>query len=91
MEVSVQYQIEEADGKGVPYGLDFFSLSILPPGASVLFSVPRVHLENGRTIFINYSYRKEDEKHQLEEYGTAHRVIFRSSELPSRIRSNSGR
>jgi hypothetical protein len=81
-EISIQYEIEEADGKRVPFGIDVSSTSILPPGVSVLFSVPRVHLENGRTIFISYSYLKENEKHELEEYGTAHRIVFRSSQVP---------
>jgi WD40 repeat protein len=81
-EISIQYQIEDANGKRVPFGIDVASTSVLPPGASVLFSVPRVHLENGRTIFIGYSYLKESEKHELDEYGTAHRVVFRISQLP---------
>jgi WD40 repeat protein len=81
-EISIQYQIEEADGKRVPYGLDMSFETVLPPGASVLFSVARVYLENGRTIFIGYSYLKENEKHELEECGSPHRVIFRRSQLP---------
>lgn len=78
-EISIQYQIEEADGKRVPFGIDVSSTSILPPCFSVLFSVPRVHLENGRTIFVNYTHLKENEKH--EQYGTAHRINFRGSQL----------
>jgi WD40 repeat protein len=81
MEISIQYRVEEADGRRVPFGLDLGSESVLPPGASVLFSVARVHLKNGRTILISYSYLKENEKHTLDEYGTAHRVVFRSSQL----------
>ncbi len=81
-EISIQYQIEEAGGKRVPFGIDVSSTSILPPGVSVLFSVPRVHLENGRMIFVSYSYLKENEKHELEDYGTPHRVDFRASQLP---------
>lgn len=84
-EISIQYQIEESDGKRVPFGIDVSSTSILLPGVSVLFSVPRVHLENGRTIFISYSYLKENEKHELDEYGTDHRVVFRSSQFPHRV------
>ena len=81
-EISIQYQIEEANGKRVAYGLDMSFESVLPPGASILFSVARLHLDNGRNIFIRYSYLKENEKHELEEYGTAHRVNFLSSHLP---------
>jgi WD40 repeat protein len=80
-EVSIQYSIEEADGKPVPYGLDFGSESVLPPGNSVLFSVGRVHLNNGRVIFVGFSYLKENEKHELEDYGSPHRMSFGSSQL----------
>ena len=38
-EVSIQYEIEEANGTAVPYGMDMAFMSTLPPGASVLFSV----------------------------------------------------
>jgi WD40 repeat protein len=71
-EVSIQYQIEEANGKPVPWGLDMSWISVLPPGASVLFSVSRAHLENRRTIFVSYTFRKGN-----GEYGTARRVSFR--------------
>jgi hypothetical protein len=80
-EVSIQYLIEEAGGKTVSYGLDFGSESVLPPGGSVLFSVARVHLDNGRIIFVGFSYLKENEKHELENHGSPHRVSFRSSQL----------
>jgi hypothetical protein len=35
---------------------------MLPPGASVVFSVLRDHLENGRSIRIFYKYQKEGKK-----------------------------
>jgi hypothetical protein len=73
------WSIEKADGKPVPYGLDFGSESVPPPGSSVLFSVARVHLSNGRIIFVGFSYLKENEKYELEDYSTPHRVSFRSS------------
>lgn len=77
-EVSIQYQIEEANGKPVPWGLDMSWTSVLPPGASVVFSVSKLHLENRRVVFVSYSYLKENEKKELEEYGTARRVSFRN-------------
>ena len=79
--MSIQYGIEEADGKPVPYGLDFGSESVLPPGSSVLFSVARIHLKSGRIIFVGFNYLKEDEKHDLEDYGSPHRVSFSTSQL----------
>lgn len=80
-EISIRYGVEESNGKPVPYGLDFFFGSILPPGVSALFSVPKEHLSNGRKVFISFTYLKEGEKEQLVEYGTEHRVTFRSSRL----------
>ena len=56
MEVSIQYQIEEEDGRRVPYGSDMSFASWLPPGRSVLFSVRRDHLSTGRSIFITFTY-----------------------------------
>ena len=78
-EVSIQYEIEEANGKAVPWGLDMSWNAVLPAGASVLFSVSKSHLENRRTVFVSYTYLKESEQHMLEEYGTTRRVSFRSA------------
>lgn len=82
-EVSIQYQIEDANGKRVPWGIDLSSTSILPPGTSALFSAHLAHLQRGLSIFISYSYLKENEKHELAEYGTDHRVSFRATDLPT--------
>jgi WD40 repeat protein len=81
-EVSIRYGIEDAGGKPIPWGVDFGAISMLPPGASVVFSVRRDHLENGRSIRILYRYRKEGEKRKLEDYGSEHWVYFKSSDLP---------
>jgi len=78
-EVSIQYEIEEANGKPVPWGLDMSWNAVLPPGASVLFSVSKSHLEKRRTVFVSYTYLKESEQRKLEEYGTARRVSFRKN------------
>ena len=55
-EVSLQYRIEEKDGRAVPYGSDVSSRSWLAPGRSVLFSVSRDHLLNGRMIYVAFHY-----------------------------------
>jgi WD40 repeat protein len=81
-EVSIQYGIEDASGKPIPWGVDFGAISMLPPGASVVFSVRRDHLEDGRSIRILYRYQKEVEKRKLEDYGSEHWVYFKSSDLP---------
>ena len=84
MEVSIQYQIAEADGKRVPFGVDMASVSILPPGSSVLFNVYRGHLQNGRVIHVHYNYLKENEQLKFDDYGSDRKVVFRSSDLPSK-------
>jgi len=81
-EVSIRYGVEDADGKPIPWGFDFGAISMLPPGASVVFSVMHDHLEDGRSIRILYSYQKEGEKRKLEDYGSEHWVYFKASDLP---------
>ena len=81
MEISIQYQIEEALGKRIPHGIDVSGLSVLAPGTAVLFSAPQIHLKNGRVISIGYSYMTENDKHELEEYGSPRRVRLRGSLL----------
>lgn len=83
-EVSIQYEIEEAKGMPVAYGIDVSFQSILPPGASVLFSVLRTHLTNGRSVFVRYRYLRQKEETKLEEIGSAYRAKFRSSQLRNR-------
>lgn len=80
--VNIRYEVQDARGKLVPWGLDFGVISMLPPGASVVFSVRRDHLENGRSIRILYRYQKEGEKRKLEDYGSEHWAYFKSSDLP---------
>jgi hypothetical protein len=81
-QVSIQYGVRDAGGKPIPWGVDFGAISMLPPGASVVFSVMRDHLENGRSIRIFYRYQKEGEKKKLEDYGSEHWVYFKASDLP---------
>jgi len=81
MEVSIQYQIQEASGKSFPSGIDFSGLSVLAPGTSVVFSVPLIHLENRRAITFSYSYVKENDKHELDEHGSPHRLRLRRTQL----------
>ncbi|HEX3253432.1 MAG TPA: WG repeat-containing protein [Pyrinomonadaceae bacterium] len=83
-EVSIQYQIEEGDGKPVPWGIDVSWESVLPPHTSVLFSVSKAHLENRRTVFVSYTFLKENEKHELDDYGTRRRASFRRQQLRNR-------
>jgi hypothetical protein len=77
-QVSMHYHVEEKDGRGVPYGLDNSFKSWLAPGRSILFSVRREYLSNGRLIYIdfNYDWEKADvysnnlaPVHRSEYYG----------------------
>jgi hypothetical protein len=77
-EVRMHYHVEEKDGRWVPYGLDNSFKSWLAPGRSVLFSVRREHLSDGRLIYVdfNYDWEKADiysnnlaPVHRSEYYG----------------------
>jgi WD40 repeat protein len=92
MEVDVSYVIEDAKGKGrAPNMIDVFSTSTLPPGTSVLFSVPREHLAKGLSIYLAYTFLKEDESHKPEDYGSSRRAYFKSSDLKRAKAVTSGR
>lgn len=58
---NVQYQIEEHNRKQVIYGSHIGSISSLPSGRSVLFSVFREHLSNSRSIYVNFNYEWEQD------------------------------
>ena len=77
MEVGLRYIFVDARGDRHAYGIDAYFVSLLPPGASVLFSAPREHLAARRSIFVEYTYQKEDDKRQLQDYGTPRRAHFR--------------
>ena len=61
----------------LPSGIDVSGLSVLAPGDTVLFSVPLAHLDDRRAIAFSYSYVKENDEHQLEDYGSPRRVRLR--------------
>lgn len=82
MEISLQYDIEEADGRKVQYGLDKSYGSLLPPGRSIVFSVLREHLSNGRSVYVPFKYEWERLERGLLEHGPEHRIYYRSSDLP---------
>jgi hypothetical protein len=53
---NVFYNVEEQDRKGVPWGGDSYSISVLRPGNSIVFPVFREHLEKSRSIYVNFNY-----------------------------------
>jgi hypothetical protein len=55
----MQYGIQEKTGCAVPYSGDMSWQSWLASGRSILFSVRREHLSNGRMIYIDFNYNWE--------------------------------
>jgi hypothetical protein len=82
MEISLQYDIEEADGRNLQYGVDKSFGSLLPPGRSIVFSVLREHLSSGRSVYVPFKYEWERLEKGLPDHGPEHRIYFRSSDLP---------
>ncbi len=53
---NVQYRVEEQDGRQVRYGAHGGSITSLPSGRSLIFSVLREHLDNHRSIYVPFQY-----------------------------------
>ena len=68
-EIGVKFSVLDAKGNPVRYGIHVSGISMLPPNASVLFSVPRELLREGRSIRIHYNFLDEDERGKLQSYG----------------------
>jgi hypothetical protein len=82
-EVSVQYQIQEQNRCLVPYGSDMSFQSWLVPGRSILFSVRREHLANGRMIYIDFNYDWEKGDRYSNNLAPAHRSEYYGYRLES--------
>ena len=61
-EISLDYGVEEEDGRRLLSPFDSFSVSRIPPGASVIFSVAREALSNERSIFVDFNYSWEEDE-----------------------------
>jgi hypothetical protein len=66
---------------------DMFSTSWLPPGGSVIFSVPREHLTERLAIYIPYNYEWEYGERIFRSDEPQHRVYFRASDLPEKVQT----
>ena len=55
-EISVAYDVQEKDGRHHFSPFDSFSVSRIPPGVSVIFSVAREDLSKERSIFVDFNY-----------------------------------
>lgn len=65
------------------WGIDIVAPITLPPGRSMLFSVPREALCKNLKIYLkyNYSWEKHD-RYRPFDYEPEHRLYFEGSELP---------
>ncbi|HYE72840.1 MAG TPA: hypothetical protein VEF04_05895, partial [Blastocatellia bacterium] len=82
-EIAVWHGLEDADGNSVPYGYDFGSSALLLPNTSALFPVPRQLLTDGFVIRFTFTFKKESESQELEDYGSANKVRVKNSDVPS--------
>jgi hypothetical protein len=72
---NVFYNVEEQDRRGVPWGGHGFSESYLPSGFSLIFPVYREHLENDRSIYVNFNYGWETKRFS-SNLAPLHRAFF---------------
>jgi len=86
-EIGIRFAVLDAKGNAVPYGLDFGGISMLPPKTSVLFSVPRELLREGRSIVVGYQFLNADAKGNLVDYGKGHELRFTEPDLRKRFRT----
>lgn len=86
MEVAVAFDLRREDGRHIPLapGIDFFSTSWLPPGRSLLFSVPRKALTKGRVVEVAYAYEWESGQRFSFNVEPLHHVEFWAYRLPER-------
>lgn len=64
---------------------DVFSSAWLPPGSSIIFSVPREHLSKDLAVFIRFNYEWEYGERTFRSAEPEHRVYFRASDLPKKL------
>lgn len=81
-EISIWHGLEGKDGKHIPYGFDFGSSAILLPKTSAVFAVPREALKDGNAIRFDFTFQKETDKDEVEEYGKDITLRFRALDLP---------
>src|SRR5207253_1587959 len=62
-----------------------FATSWLPPGRSVIFSVPREHLAKHLGIYLSFTYDWETAERDNGSNEPEHRVYFRASVLPEKF------
>jgi len=81
---------ESSRVENIPVGYNrghVFSTSWLPPGHSVIFSVPSEHLAKHLGIYLSFKYEWETAENDSGNNEPEHRVYFRASDLPDKIRT----
>jgi len=64
---------------------DVFSTAWLPPGHSIVFSVPREHLAKYLGVYIKFNYEWECDERTCRSDEPEHRVYFRAADLPPNL------
>jgi WD40 repeat protein len=80
-EIGIRIGVFDVKGKRIPYSFDFSGISMVPPKTSVLFSIPRNLLKEGRSIVVYYKFLKETTKDKLDDYGKEREIKFTESRL----------
>jgi DNA-binding beta-propeller fold protein YncE len=80
-EFGIQVSVFDSKGNPVRYGFDFGGIAMLPPKTSVLFSVPRELLREGRSIVVRYQFLSEGVKGKLVEYAKERELRFAERNL----------
>lgn len=80
-EIGIRFAVLDAKGNHIPYGFDFGGISMLPPNTSVLFSLPRELLQEGRSIVVRYQFLNEDVKGKLVEHAKERELRFAERNL----------
>jgi WD40 repeat protein len=80
-EFGIRFSVLDAKGNPVRYGFDFGGITMLPPNTSVLFSVPRELLREGRSIVVWYQFLNEGAKGKLADYAKERELRFAERNL----------
>lgn len=80
-EIGIRVGVFDARGKPVRYGFDFGGISLVPPRTSVLFSLSRGLLREGRSVVVYYKFMKENSKGELDGYGRGREIKLTGASL----------
>jgi len=81
---------ESVQVKKLPVGYNrrhVSSTSWLPPGRSVVFSVPREHLAKHLGVYLSFKYEWETAENDSGNNEPEHRVYYRASNLPEKVQT----